>query len=120
MQAGVVAGPPDNGYGIVVGSADEMTAFLVGGDGYFSVQRRIDGRWSEAQPWRQWPHVRRGGAVNMLRIECHAAACAFYVNDELTAHDAVAHERSLIGMMAQRQSEERLEVEFDYLKVWQR
>jgi hypothetical protein len=119
-QAGVVAGPPDNGYGIVVGSADEMTAFLVGGDGYFSVRRRVDGRWSEAQPWRQWPHVRRGEAANTLRIECHAAECAFYVNDELTAREAVAHARSLIGAIAQRYSEERLEVEFDYLNVWRR
>ena len=119
-QAGVVAGSPDNGYGIVIGSADEMTAFLVGGDGYFSVQRRIDGRWSEAQPWRQWPHVLRDGDVNTLRVECHAAACAFYVNDELTARDAVAYKRQFIGVMARRHSEERLEVKFDYVKVWER
>jgi hypothetical protein len=120
LQAGVVAGSPDNGYGIVVASADAMTAFLVGGDGYFSVQRRIDGRWTEAQPWRQWPHVRRGEAANILRIECRAAACTFYVNGEVTARDAVPHERRLIGVMVQRLSGERLEVAFDYLKVWPR
>ena len=119
-QASVAAGSLDNGYGFVVGSVGEMTAFLVGGDGYFSVQRGIDGRWHETQPWRQWPHVRRGGAVNTLRLECHAAACSFYVNDELTASHAVAHERQLIGVMAQRYWGERLEVEFEYLKVWQR
>ena len=119
-QARVAAGSLDNGYGFVVGSAGEMTAFLIGGDGYFSVQRGIPGRWREIQPWRQWPHVRRGGAVNALRLECHAATCLFYVNDELTASHAVVHERRLIGVMAKRYLGDSLEVEFDYLKVWQR
>ena len=114
----VGAGSTDNGYGIVVGDAHDLIAFLVSGDGYFSVMRRESGNWVVAQPWRQWPHIRRGDAPNTLGLECRGDTCAFYVNDEITTQVEMAGQRDAIGLAAWRYAEESLEAEFEYLKVW--
>ncbi len=117
-RARVGAGPTDNGYGIVVGDAHGLTAFLVSGDGYFGVMRHQNGNWVSIRPWRQWPHVRRDDAPNALRLECHSETCAFYVNDEIATQVEVADRRDVIGLAVWRYTDGSLKVEFEYLKVW--
>ena len=108
----------DDGYGLVVGSQDESTAFLISSDGYFGVMRKVDGAWVEAQPWKLWPHVRRGQAVNMLRLECRGDACTFYVNDEITATLNVRRSREVIGLIAWNFSLGLRTVEFESIQIW--
>jgi hypothetical protein len=115
-QAHVANGPDDNGYGMVVGNSAMLIAFLVSGDGYTSVLRRIDREWQEAQPW---PHVRRDEAVNALRLECRDSLCAFYVNEEMTTRFEAGAQRDRIGFAVWRSTEEKLAVAFEYLRVWQ-
>lgn len=119
-QARASGGTTDNGYGIAVGDSTTLTAYLIGSDGYTSVMRRTDGEWREAQPWRQWPHVRHGGAWNTLRLECREVECAFYVNEEITTRLASETERSWIGLIAWRFAEERSTFEFDSVSIWRR
>jgi len=59
-----------------------------------------------------------GGAFNTLRLECAGDTCAFFVNEEVTALVEAAAERDAIGVMAWRYSEEVLQIEVEYLRVW--
>ncbi len=110
-------GSTDNGYGIVVGSAEEHIAFLISSDGYFSTLQEAQGRWIDVQPWKPWPHVRRGDAVNTLRVECRDEACAFFVNEEFTTRAEMRGERTRIGLMVWRYAAEA-SVAFDDLRLW--
>jgi hypothetical protein len=117
-QARVSAGSTDNGYGIVVGGEGALTAYLISGDGYFSIVRYAGWTWTETRPWRPWPHIRRGTASNTLRLECRGSGCAFYVNEEFTTEMEIENGRTAIGLIAWRYSAERLTVEFESLSVW--
>ena len=117
-RAGVSAGSSDNGYGLLVGDQTEQMAFLISGDGYFSVLHGAGEAWIEVLPWRQWPHVRRGDASNTLRLECSGNSCAFYLNDEFTTQVEVRPRREILGLVTWRYTAEKLVVEFEWLRVW--
>jgi hypothetical protein len=117
-RARVVTGSTDNGYGIVVGKAGELVAFLISGDGYFSVMRRTGEQWIEVQSWKQWPHVRRGSALNTLRLKCDGRLCAFFVNDEITIRSDVQEGRDTMGLIVWRYAGGELSVEFESMDVW--
>jgi hypothetical protein len=117
-KAKVIEGSANNGYGIVVGDQGDLTAFLIGGDGYISVMRQAGHEWIELQPWRQWPHIRRGNASNKLRVECRGSACALYINDEPTVSAEVGRGRTNIGLLAWRYTMEKLTIESESLQVW--
>jgi hypothetical protein len=57
-------------------------ALLVGADGYIAVGQMLGGKWRWRVLWQPWPHIRRGLTQNLLRAECRADRCRFYVNDE--------------------------------------
>lgn len=91
-RAAAQGGPDDAGYGLVVRyrDPDEFVALLIGADGYIAVGQMSGGVWRWRVPWHQWPHIRRGESENLLRAECQADRCRFYVNDEFAfAVDAV-------------------------------
>lgn len=91
-RAAAQGGPDDAGYGLVVRyrDPDEFVALLIGADGYIAVGQMSGGVWRWRVPWQQWPHIRRGKSENLLRADCQADRCRFYVNDEFAfAIDAV-------------------------------
>jgi hypothetical protein len=79
-----LTGPDDTGYGLVVRyrDPDNFVSLLIGPDGYIAVGQMSGGMWRWQVPWQQWPHIKRGSIQNLLRAECHADRCRFYVNDE--------------------------------------
>lgn len=76
--------PDDMGYGLVVRyrGPDDYVAFLIGPDGYIAVSQMSGGESHWRVPWQQWPHIKRGSTENLLRAQCRADRCRFYVNDE--------------------------------------
>ena len=84
VRAMLLTGPDDAGYGLVVRyqGPDDFVAFLIGPDGYIAVGQMASGVWRWHVPWQQWPHIKRGSSENLLRAECRADRCRFYVNDE--------------------------------------
>jgi hypothetical protein len=84
VRATRLSGPDDAGYGMIVRyrAPDEYVALLIGGDGYIAVGQMSGGTWRWRVPWQQWPHIRRGSAENLLRAECRADRCRFFVNGE--------------------------------------
>lgn len=111
-------GATDNAYGFVVGTKEELSAFLISSDGYFSVMQRVAGQWREVRPWRQWPHVQRDAASNRLRLTCNDTLCRFYVNGEITIEIGSATQRDTIGLIASRYTNGMLSVGFDNLRIW--
>jgi hypothetical protein len=84
VRAVPLSGPADAGYGLVVRhrGPDEFVALLIGADGYIAVGQMSGGAWRWRVPWQQWPHIWRGSAENLLRAECRADRCRFFVNGE--------------------------------------
>ena len=84
VRAARLSGPDDAGYGMIVRyrAPDEYVTLLIGADGYIAVGQMSGGAWRWRVPWQQWPHIRRGSAENLLRAECRADRCRFFVNDE--------------------------------------
>jgi len=84
VRAAPQGGPDDASYGLVVRYRDpnEFVVLLIGADGYIAVGQMSGGTWRWRVPWQQWPHIRRGLSENLLRAECQADRCRFYVNGE--------------------------------------
>ena len=86
FQARMLSQDPNIATGLVINFQDQLnfTAFLISGDGYMSLREMRSGLWTDQEPWQTWPHVKRDGQSNILRVECRSNQCAFFVNDELT------------------------------------
>jgi hypothetical protein len=94
-----LTGPGDVGYGLVVRyqGLDDFVSLLVGPDGYLAVGQMSGGVWRWRVPWQQWPHIKRGSAENLLRAECRADRCRFYVNDEFAFESGDVPDEGRIG-----------------------
>ena len=84
VRARQLGGPDDAGYGLVARyqDRDDFVAMLIGPDGYLAIGQMSEGTWRWRVPWQEWPHIKRGLAENLLRAQCRADRCRFYVNDE--------------------------------------
>lgn len=71
-------------YGLIYRAQDLANhyAFLVGVDGYYTVQKVEAGRRTPLVPWQQFPHIRRGLDRNRLLVACDGPVCSFRINDE--------------------------------------
>jgi len=120
VRAAPLSGPEDAGYGLVVRyrAPDEFVTLLIGADGYIAVGQMSGGAWRWRVPWQQWPHIRRGSSENLLRAQCHADRCQFYVNDEFAfAVDAVSPQ-GRVGPAAWSPEAGRFSAEFRDWRVW--
>ena len=121
FQAQVTANDPAIGAGLIVRARDRdnFVAFLISGDGYFSLGEMRAGIWLDRLPWRTWPHVRRN-AANLLRAECAGSSCVFFVNDERTWAATDLPDGPSIGLLARVASADRSSLAvFDQIAVWQ-
>jgi len=111
----------DVGFGLLWRYQDAANHYLftIGGDGYYTVALVRAGELIPLRPWQQWPHVRRGAAVNRLRVRCQGPVCRFFINDEFTAE--VTDTTFLsgdVGLWAQTFSDPALDVAFEEFQVW--
>jgi len=76
-----------DGYGLVYRAQDSANCYIfaIGSDGYYAVLRVAEGAETLLVDWQQFPHVRRGGQTNRLRVACTGSTCRFYINDEYAA-----------------------------------
>ncbi len=106
LQARVAFNSPQGAAGLIVQSddLDHFSAFLISGDGYFRVSDYRNGAWNDRAAWRAWPHIRRDGSANVLRAECQALTCTFFVNDEWTWQERALPVTRWIGLVADAQA----------------
>ena len=93
VEAQTLAGPVDNGYGIVFRLQNKDNAsveddsyylFLISADGYYRLMRVIEGAAPELiSDWIESPLINLGlGAVNHLRVVARGDQFSFYINGE--------------------------------------
>lgn len=121
LDARLLLSSEDVGYGLLYRYQDPANTYLfaIGGDGYYTIAVVQKGVLTPLRAWQQWPHVRRGAAVNRLRVRCVGATCCFYVNGEFTAE--ITDEAFLagdLGLWAQTFSDGPLDVVFEEVRLW--
>ncbi len=120
VTATQVAGPVDNGYGLVLRhdpATNSFYMFEVSGDGFFwaGFCRQSCGN----QGWEASPAVRPGlGAPNRLRVEASGANLTFIVNDVVVARvDDPGRSDGLVGLLVETFGLGGVQVAFDDLRV---
>ncbi|MBN1967708.1 MAG: hypothetical protein JW910_23835 [Anaerolineae bacterium] len=79
-----VAGPDNNGFGVLFRYQDTRNyyVFYISGDGWYSLEQRIDGVAEVLSDWSQSAAIRQGQATNTLRVVARGQTFSFFVNDE--------------------------------------
>lgn len=86
VQSQAVAGPLDNGYGVIFREQgpDNYYLFLISSDGYYQARREVDGMEKTLSEWIPSPLVNQGlGAINEIRVVARGDTFQFYINGEL-------------------------------------
>lgn len=120
VHAAPLSGPDDAGYGLVVRhrGPDDFVALLIGADGYIAVGQMAGGVWRWRVPWQQWPHIRRGPSENLLRAQCRADRCRFYVNDEFAFEVDAVPTPGGVGPAVWSPEPDRFAAAFRDWRVW--
>lgn len=81
-----VAGPINNAYGVVfrLQDRDNYYMFLISSDGYYQVQRKVNGQERLLSDWIPSPLINQGFDVdNWLRVVARGESFQFYINGEI-------------------------------------
>ena len=126
LEATQVAGPIDNGYGMLFridGRTDSFYAFQVSGDGYVLIAHCAKGCAEERAlvqgGWFESTAVNQGlNQTNRLRVRAERGSFIFYVNDQEVGRatdNAIA--RGDIGLVVETLGEGGVRVAFDNFSV---
>ena len=126
LEATQVAGPIDNGYGMLFridGRTDSFYAFQVSGDGYVWIAHCADGCAEERAlvqgGWFESTAVNQGlNATNRLRVRAEGNSFIFYVNDQEVGQatdNSIA--RGDIGLVVETLGEGGVRIAFDNFRV---
>jgi hypothetical protein len=115
-----LTGPDDSGYGLVTRceGPDDFVALLIGPDGYIAVGQMSGGIWRWRVPWRQWPHIQRGYRENLVRAECRADRCRFWVNDEFAFEVEGIPDAGQVGFAVWNPDGSDVSATFSQWKMW--
>lgn len=125
VEATQLAGPLDNGYGMLIrvdDESDSFYAFEISGDGFAWIGRYADGAEEGAivgQWWFEAPAVNQGlNVVNTLAVRAEAGNLIFFVNDqEIGRVTDNTYSRGDIGLMVETLGQGGVEVQFDNFSV---
>ena len=93
-------------------------ALLIGPDGYIAVGQMSGGVWRWRVPWRQWPHIQRGYQENLVRAECRADRCRFWVNDEFAFEVEGVPEAGQVGFAVWTPDGSDVSAVFSQWEMW--
>ena len=126
VEATQVAGPDNNGYGMVFrldDSKDDFYIFKISGDGYVWIGRYHSGG-AEAEPlvgewWFESPAVNRGvNQVNVLRVNAEGGNMIFFVNNQevgrVTDNNFASGD---IGLLVETLGQGGVQIQFDNFTV---
>jgi hypothetical protein len=85
LEARPVSGPLNNGYGVVFRLQDPQNfyRFLVSSDGFYRVDRMIDGVEKDLSTWIKSPVLNAGvGVTNWLRVVAVGEQFQFFINNQ--------------------------------------
>lgn len=115
-------GPLDNEYGVIFRYVDSQNFYLFGAshDGYYILQKMVDGEWVDLVEWTQADILNTGEhAGNTLGVLAEGEEITILLNGEpmaTVADDSFA--AGQVALMAGTFDEGNVEVAFDDLFVW--
>jgi PKD repeat protein len=114
-------GRPEGAYGIVFGFKDwdNNYSFAISTDGWYLIDRMVEGNWILRARWTKSAAVKKGTATNRLKILVDTGHnMKFYVNDQLvrTMLAEVTYEGGEIGIYAWA-FDDGFRANFDYIRV---
>ncbi len=125
VEATQIAGPLDNGYGMLIRAdtdSGDFYLFKISGDGYVWVGRYRDQAEEQAiigQHWFQSPAINQGlNQLNTLKVEAESGNMIFYVNEQEVGRVTDNNfPEGDIGLFAQTLGQGGVQVQFDNFSV---
>ena len=121
VDARRVSGPLDNEFGVLVRyqpDTDAFYFFAISSDGFYSVQKYQADEWQQLVKWTESAAIRRGDAVNRLRVTGQGAKMRFFVNGEpLTQVQDAGFRSGSVGLLASANEKGGVAIAFDNLRV---
>lgn len=116
-----IAGPEDNDFGVVFRvqpGNDEFYMFALSSNGFYTVQVREAGEWTDLQPWTKNAAIIGGEATNRVRVEAIGPQMRFMINGQvLTIIEDETFLSGRVGFSAGTFAEGGVEIEFGNLQV---
>ena len=114
-----VAGPPENGFGVIFGytSPTEFYRFDVAGDGRWGLSHYSGGEWQFLAPLQESDAVNAGLAANQLRLLVEADRITLFSNGQRLLQYPYTATQSSLGLFASSFSEGGVQVQFDDLEI---
>jgi hypothetical protein len=121
-----LSGPDDNDFGLICryGGPDKFYAFIISSDGYFAIQRSVEGgdgyEVLGSTTLQYSDKINQGIALNQLRADCVGSTLTLYVNGEklIEVRDDVL-EAGEIGIIAGTNGSTGVDIFFDNFIVYQ-
>ncbi|MGE5604008.1 MAG: SH3 domain-containing protein, partial [Nitrososphaerales archaeon] len=122
VDAAAEAGPADGMLGILFRyeDIDNFYAFLVSGDGWYTMLKYVDGEMSRPIDWSESTALQTGeGAENKVAVLANGREIAVFANDEeLDRAQDGSFATGQIALVAGTNKEGDLEVSFDNFGLW--
>lgn len=118
-----VNGPLDNQFGVIFRQvdADNFYFFAISSDGYYRLQKRVDGQWETLIPWTESDHIAIDEySVNQIGVLAQGNQIGLLVNDTVVGvvtDDSFA--TGFIALAASTLDEPGVEIAFDDLHLWE-
>ena len=118
-----LGGPLDNEFGVVFRYVDDDNYYLftISSDGYYRLQKRVDGEWETILGWLSSEAINVGeGSDNHITILAEGSQLTFLVNDVLLEQiEDDTFDSGGLGLAAGTFDEGDVEIAFDNLQVWE-
>ncbi len=120
VQTLKLGGPDDNSFGVVFRfqDADNFYTFEISSDGFFAVNKFVNGEWIPLTEWQSSPVIKTGFDSNLVGVEGMGNQYTFFVNGvqvETLVDDTFTGGN--IGVIASSYSEPNVLIEFDDVLV---
>lgn len=82
VDARLISGPRESGYGLLFRCQDSENFYLfeVSGDGYYSVDALLDGKWNRLHGKTMSEFIEKDNSTNHLQVVCKGSQMEVYVN----------------------------------------
>jgi hypothetical protein len=120
VEASQVAGPNDNGYGVLLRyvDSDNFYYFEISGDGYWEFSKQYEGEWHTFVEWTKASAIRQGQAMNRIRVSCEGEVFTFFVNGtRVGEYEDSTFPEGDIGLAVSAYEAGGVDIAFDDLKV---
>ena len=113
----------NNGYGVACRVQDNGDGyfFFISGDGYYTISRVEGGSFTHIVDWEESSAIRKGSAVNHLRVVCDGPSLILFVNGQMVTsiRDEQFREGDIALTATTYEENQRTVVHFDNLVVRQ-